>query len=75
MACPGGKIGSGSVMGMASVRLLALLMVAMGVIVGTIDIVSVAYAGQLGQPAAAGLVLSAYAAGSCLSGLPMAHSN
>ncbi|WP_421672484.1 MFS transporter [Raoultella terrigena] len=69
MACSGGKIGSGSVMGMASVRLLALLMVAMGVIVGTIDIVSVAYAGQLGQPAAAGLVLSAYAAGSCLSGL------
>ena len=63
------KNGSGSVIRMASVRLLALLMVAMGVIVGTVDIVSVAYAGQLGQPAAASLVLSAYAVGSCLSGL------
>jgi len=60
---------SGSVIGLASVRWLALLMVAMGVIVGTIDIVSVAYAAQLGQPAAASLVLSAYAAGSCLSGV------
>lgn len=63
------QIGSGSVIRMASVRLLALLMVAMGVIVGTVDIVSVAYAGQLGHPAAASLVLSAYAVGSCLSGL------
>ena len=63
------QIGSGSVIRMASVRLLALLMVAMGVIVGTVDIVSVAYAGQLGNPAAASLVLSAYAVGSCLSGL------
>lgn len=63
------QIGSGSVIRMASVRLLALVMVAMGVIVGTVDIVSVAYAGQLGNPAAASLVLSAYAVGSCLSGL------
>lgn len=63
------QIGSDSVIRMASVRLLALLMVAMGVIVGTVDIVSVAYAGQLGHPAAASLVLSAYAVGSCLSGL------
>ena len=63
------QIGSDSVIRMASVRLLALLMVAMGVIVGTVDIVSVAYAGQLGNPAAASLVLSAYAVGSCLSGL------
>lgn len=63
------QIGSGSVIRMASVRLLALVMVAMGVIVGTVDIVSVAYAGQLGHPAAASLVLSAYAVGSCLSGL------
>lgn len=69
MAPSGSQIGSGSVIRMASVRLLALLMVAMGVIVGTVDIVSVAYAGQLGNPAAASLVLSAYAVGSCLSGL------
>lgn len=69
MAPSGSQIGSGSVIRMPSVRLLALLMVAMGIIVGTVDIVSVAYAGQLGHPAAASLVLSAYAVGSCLSGL------
>ncbi len=60
---------SGSVIRMTSVQLLTLLMVAMGVIVGTVDIVSVAFAEQLGRPAAASLVLSAYAAGSCASGL------
>ncbi|THD42395.1 MFS transporter [Enterobacteriaceae bacterium ML5] len=60
---------SGSVIRMTSVQLLTLLMVAMGVIVGTVDIVSVAFAEQLGRPAAASLVLSAYAAGSCVSGL------
>lgn len=59
----------GSVIKLTSVRLLALLMMAMGIIVGTVDIVSVAFAEQLGQPAAASLVLSAYAVGSCLSGL------
>lgn len=61
--------GSGSVIRITSVRLLTLLMVAMGVIVGTVDIVSIAYAEQLGLPAAASLVLSAYAVGSCLAGL------
>lgn len=61
--------GSGSVIRQADVRLLALLMVAMGVIVGTVDIVSVAFAEQVGQPAAASLVLSAYAVGSCVAGL------
>ncbi|AKC78184.1 MFS transporter [Xanthomonas arboricola] len=60
---------SESVIRLANVRLLALLMVAMGVIVGTVDIVSVAFAEQVGQPAAASLVLSAYAVGSCLAGL------
>ena len=59
----------GSVIRLANVRLLALLMVAMGIIVGTVDIVSVAFADQLGQPAAASLVLAAYALGSCLAGL------
>ncbi|MEN5017890.1 MFS transporter [Erwinia sp. Eh17-17] len=69
MAISCGKMGSGSVIRMTSVRLLALLMVAMGAIVGTVDIVSVAWAGERGYPAAASLVLSAYAVGSCLSGL------
>ena len=49
--------------------LLALLMLAMGVIVGTVDITSVAFAEQRGQPLAASIVLSAYAIGSCVAGL------
>lgn len=63
-----GRAGA-SVLRLADVRLLALLMVAMGVIVGTVDIVSVAFAARAGQPAAASWVLSAYAAGSALAGL------
>lgn len=51
------------------VPLLTLLMVAMGVMVGTVDILSVAFAEQQGQPAAASVVLSAYAVGSCVAGL------
>ncbi|MDC9818292.1 MFS transporter [Pectobacterium polonicum] len=60
---------SGSVIKQTNVHLLALLMVAMGIIVGTVDIVSVAFAEQRGQPASASLILSAYAVGSCLAGL------
>lgn len=58
-----------SVLRLGGVQLLALLMVAMGVIVGTVDIVSVAFAEQQGRPAAASLVLSCYAIGSCAAGL------
>ncbi|MEE3660323.1 MFS transporter [Brenneria sp. g21c3] len=63
------SVHTGSVIQQADLRLLTLLLVAMGVIVGTVDITSVAFAEQLGQPAAASLVLSAYAVGSCLAGL------
>lgn len=58
-----------SVLRLGEVRLLTLLMVAMGVIVGTVDIVSVAFAEQMGAPAAASVVLSCYAIGSCVAGL------
>jgi MFS family permease len=58
-----------SIFRLADVRLLTLLMVAMGVIVGTVDIVSVAFAEQMGSPAAASIVLSCYAIGSCAAGL------
>lgn len=58
-----------SVIHLPNVRLLTLSMIALGVIVGTVDIVSVAFADQVGKPAAASLVLSAYAVGSCLAGL------
>lgn len=60
---------SNSVFRLANVRLLTLLMIAMGVIVGTVDIVSVAFAEQMGMPAAASVVLSCYAIGSCVAGL------
>lgn len=66
---PAAATGMGSVIRLQSVKRLALLMVAMGVIVGTVDIVSVAWAEQQGYPAAASLILSAYAIGSCLAGL------
>ncbi|KLU15769.1 MULTISPECIES: MFS transporter [Xenorhabdus] len=58
-----------SVIRLSDVRLLTLLMIAMGIIVGTVDIVSVAFAKQMGQPTGASFVLSAYAIGSCLAGL------
>ncbi|MFD8938913.1 MFS transporter [Streptomyces sp. NPDC059578] len=52
-----------------SVRLLASVLVAGGAIVGTVDVVSVAFAEERGTPAGAGIVLSAYAVGSALAGL------
>ncbi|HGM5579069.1 TPA: MFS transporter [Pseudomonas putida] len=61
--------GSTSVFRLPDVPLLTLLMVAMGVIVGTVDIASVAFAEQTGMPAAASVVLSCYAIGSCVAGL------
>ncbi|GAA0948777.1 MFS transporter [Nonomuraea longicatena] len=60
---------AGSAIRIGSVRLLALVLAAGGVIVGAVDVVSVAFAEQHGSPAGAGLVLSAYAAGSALAGL------
>lgn len=65
----GAAQGGSPVLARRPVQLLALLMVAMGVIVGTVDIASVAFAVQQGQPAAASGVLSAYALASCLAGL------
>ncbi|MEW2071200.1 MFS transporter [Streptomyces sp. NPDC007346] len=48
---------------------LALTLVAGGTIVGTVDVVSVAFAEEQGSPASAGIVLSAYAVGSAGAGL------
>ncbi|OZI36223.1 MFS transporter [Bordetella genomosp. 1] len=61
--------GARPVLAAPGMRWLALLMAAMGVIVGTVDIVSVAFAGAQGRPGAASLVLAAYALGSCVAGL------
>lgn len=51
------------------VRTLALFMLAQGVIVGVIDVASVAFATAQGQPGMASVVLSFYALGSCAMGL------
>lgn len=59
----------GSIIRSSNVLLLLLLMIAMGVIVGVVDVVSIAFAQHQGQPAAASIVLSVYAIGSCLAGL------
>ena len=59
----------GSVIRSGAIRLLMVLMVALGTIVGVVDVVSVAFAQQEGHPAAASIVLSMYAIGSCLAGL------
>ena len=58
-----------SVIRNTNIQLLTLLLMTMGIIVGTVDIVSVAFAEHIGNPAAASFVLSAYAIGSCLAGL------
>ncbi|MBH5333968.1 MFS transporter [Streptomyces pactum] len=59
----------GSAIRIGSVRLLALTLVAGGTIVGTVDVVSVAFAEEQDAPASAGIVLSVYAVGSALAGL------
>jgi MFS family permease len=48
---------------------LVLILVAGGTIVGTVDVVSVAYAEHQGNTTAAGIVLSVYAIGSAIAGL------
>lgn len=58
-----------SVLRMPSMLALVAMMSAMGVIVGTIDVLSVAFARAQGVPAGASVVLSAYALGSCVAGL------
>lgn len=59
----------GSPIRMFSIQMLVFLLLAMGTIVGTIDVVSVAFAAQQGHPASASIVLSVYALGACLAGL------
>lgn len=58
-----------SVIHFSIVKILTIIMIFMGVIVGTIDIFSVAFANKQGEPMGASLVLSAYAIGSCIAGL------
>ena len=58
-----------SILRLPSLQLLIILMISLGVIVGTVDILSVTLAQIQGQPAMASLVLSLYAIGSCVMGV------
>ncbi len=60
---------TGVLLNSRAMQMLVLALIALGTIVGTIDVISVAFAKQQGQPVAASIVLSAYAVGSCLAGL------
>lgn len=66
---PAETMAPGSVLRYPALRVLIVALAGMGVIVGTIDVVSVAFAEAEGRPAAASLVLSLYALGSCIAGL------
>lgn len=58
-----------SVIALPHVQLLAACMIALGFMVGIIDVASVAFAEQHNSPLSASLVLSAYALSSCVAGL------
>ena len=58
-----------SVIHLPIVKLLAFLMIFLGIIVGTIDVASVAFAKEQNMPASASMVLSFYAISSCFAGL------
>jgi MFS family permease len=66
---PAETMAPGSVLRYPALRVLIAALAGMGVIVGTIDVVSLAFAEAEGRPAAASLVLSLYALGSCVAGL------
>ncbi|MGW2368200.1 MFS transporter [Streptomyces sp. NPDC001667] len=59
----------GSALRSPGLQVLVVTFVAMGTIFGTVDVVTVAFADEQGHKAAASLVLSVYALGSCLAGV------
>ncbi|GHF26771.1 transporter [Kitasatospora xanthocidica] len=59
----------GSPLRVPGLRVLVLTFLATGVVFGTTEITTVAYADALGHKAAAGLLLALFAAGSCVAGL------
>ena len=64
-----GGQGTASAIGLWPVRVIAIIMVAIGAIFGTAEVATVAFAEAQGQKAAASLVLASYAAGSLIVGL------
>lgn len=63
------EVYNASVFRLTMVKTLTLLMIFLGIIVGTIDVASVAFAKAQNMPASASLVLSFYAVSSCAAGL------
>lgn len=63
------EVYNASVFRLTMVKALTLLMIFLGIIVGTIDVASVAFAKAQNMPATASLVLSFYAVSSCAAGL------
>ncbi|MEV7084372.1 MFS transporter [Streptomyces sp. NPDC093085] len=59
----------GTALGSAGLRVLVATFVATGAIFGAVDVVTVAFAEEQGHKAAASLVLSVYALGSCCAGV------
>lgn len=66
---PAGRAGGPSVIRLPGLRALALLMVALGGVFGSIEVVTVAFADERDRPVVAGAVLALYAAGSLLGGV------
>ena len=58
----------GSALRSRGLQVLVVTFVATGAIFGAIDVVTVAFAEEVGHKAAASLVLAVYALGSCLAG-------
>ncbi|MCX4236929.1 MULTISPECIES: MFS transporter [Streptomyces] len=67
-AHPGAHHTGGSALRSAGLQVLVVTFVATGAIFGAVDVVTVAFADEEGHKGAASLVLSVYAAGSCLAG-------
>ncbi|WP_284117938.1 MFS transporter [Streptomyces fragilis] len=59
----------GSALRSPGLQVLVATFVATGTVFGAVDVVTVAFAEELGHKAAASLVLAVYAAGSCVAGL------
>ena len=68
-AHPAGRSAGGSALRSAGMRVLCAVFVGTGAMFGAVDVTTVAFADERGHKALASLVLSAYALGSCLSGL------
>ena len=61
-------LAKGTVLRLPAIQLLMVVLLALGVIVGTVDVLAVAFA-NAGISGGASYVLSVYAAGSCIAGL------